>query len=122
MSIGKGETIQSDWETWEGREGRIKAECEKNDEKFDPENDWNMAERQGEGYAGALENAEKRRTSQYPAPAFEHNPGKSRGSYWNKNAKTEWYQDNRKGKEPQEQKDRENYRARQEEKVRREAK
>ena len=76
MSIEKGETIQSDWETWEEREGRIKAACEKNDEKFDPANDCNMAERQGGDYARSLENAGKRRTSQYPEPAFKHNPGK----------------------------------------------
>ena len=58
-SIDNGEIVRSDWETWSHREGRIRAECEKNDEPFYQEDDWNIAERQAADYARALENAEK---------------------------------------------------------------
>ena len=85
-SIENGETIQSDWETWSEREGRIKAECEKNDESFGPGNDWNIAERQAADYARALENAGKKTNFAIPITSLQTQPWKIKrkllGSKW----------------------------------------
>ena len=45
-SIGRGETIAGDWETFTQREARIREECEKEGVTFNPEDDWSMPERE----------------------------------------------------------------------------
>ena len=60
-SVRTVDTIREDWDTTSEREARIKEECEKNGEKFHPEDDWSMAERQRGDKARAEEKEAQRR-------------------------------------------------------------
>ena len=63
-SVGKGETIDADWESWQEREDRIRRECEKSGEKFCLEDDWNIGERQAEDLRRAQDVAKYRKAKE----------------------------------------------------------
>ena len=66
-SIEKGETIESDWESFADGEDRLRRECEENEEKFYPEDDWAIAERQADDVRRAQDKAKYRKeASKYP--------------------------------------------------------
>ena len=69
-SIRTGETIKEEWDTFSER--GIRAEFEKGDEPFYPEDDWGMAERQSEDRGPADSKAEQRKKNTQNQPSKQN--------------------------------------------------
>ena len=60
-SVEKGETIDTDWESWQEREDLIKRECEESGDRFRKEDDYNIVERQADDLRRAQDIANYRK-------------------------------------------------------------